>query len=60
MAEPALSHAHSFRERLVDNLSAHRNELVAVFSRLILLSITFCLSINTYSSIISMEFILND
>ncbi|XP_039144741.1 sucrose synthase 2-like [Dioscorea cayenensis subsp. rotundata] len=35
MAEPALSHVHSVRERLVDNLSAHRNELVAVFSRFV-------------------------
>ncbi|XP_039125152.1 sucrose synthase 2 [Dioscorea cayenensis subsp. rotundata] len=35
MAEPALSRVHSVRERLVDNLSAHRNELVALFSRFV-------------------------
>lgn len=41
MAEPALSRVHSVRERLVDNLSAHRNELVALFSRSCIISSNF-------------------
>ncbi|KAJ0987469.1 hypothetical protein J5N97_005825 [Dioscorea zingiberensis] len=35
MSDPALSRVHSVRERLVDDLSAHRNELVAIFSRFV-------------------------
>ncbi|OAY76411.1 sucrose synthase 1 [Ananas comosus] len=34
-AEPVLSRLHSVRERIGDSLSAHPNELVAVFSRLV-------------------------
>ncbi|XP_010939862.1 sucrose synthase 1 [Elaeis guineensis] len=35
MASPALSRVHSVRERLGDTLSAHPNELVALFSRFV-------------------------
>jgi hypothetical protein len=38
--EQALSRLHSVRERIGDSLSAHTNELVAVFSRSV--RVIFC------------------
>ncbi|KAJ6796316.1 sucrose synthase 2 [Iris pallida] len=35
MADRSLARLHSIRERLGDNLSSHKNELVALFSRLV-------------------------
>jgi sucrose synthase len=39
--ERALTRLHSMRERIGDSLSAHTNELVAVFSRFALKSFSF-------------------